>query len=152
MARGGYRKPSKPASVSGPGAKSRRTDGGPAQILRDLPDAKYGENASFQQMQQDAPLANSAAQGAPAPSGGTAAPVVPFHAPSGRPGEPVTSGNPMGPGPGPQAAGLGGGAPGDQPQNMDQLMGMLPVLNVIANGPNGTPALRKLVRYLKSQG
>jgi hypothetical protein len=44
---GGYQKPSKPASVSGPGKLSRRTDGGPAQKLRDIPDAKYGENAGL---------------------------------------------------------------------------------------------------------
>lgn len=151
MARGGYREPAKPSSVSGPGAKSRRTDGGPAQVVRDLTGGSYGEGQAFHDLQTSAPLANSAAQGAQgAPQGAPAAPVTPFGAPSTRPDEPVTAGNPLGPGPGPEAAGLGSG-PNADPPNMTQLMAMLPTLNVIANGANGTPALRSLVRYLKSR-
>ena len=37
---GGYRRPTNPSPVSGPGALSRRTDG--QQPTQDLPNAKYG--------------------------------------------------------------------------------------------------------------
>jgi hypothetical protein len=57
MARGGYQQPSSPAPVSGPGAGSKRTDGGPVQKLRELPDANYGEAATYRDLQQSAPLA-----------------------------------------------------------------------------------------------
>ena len=73
---GGYRKPKHPAPVSGPGKDSRRTDGGPAdrQAMRDLPNAKYGEQADYAAVQGGAPLAGArdvqveAAGGPPAPS------------------------------------------------------------------------------------
>jgi hypothetical protein len=106
--RGGYQKPRNPAPVSGPGALSRRTDGGPAQALRDLPDAKYGENAEFRSVESGAPMAQ-----APSPhaSGGapTSPPEAPFSHPMGEPpaplsggtinpDEPVTTGIPLGPG------------------------------------------------------
>lgn len=105
---GGYRAPTSPAPVSGPGQLSQRTDGGPAQQMRDLPDAKYGENAAYQQQQMGAPLAK--AEDMPTPSmpmgeGASRGPISPpgedrgdFHAPTGRPDEPVTAGAPMGPG------------------------------------------------------
>lgn len=147
MARGGYREPARPASVSGPGSKSRRTDGGPAQVLRDLPNAAYGEGSQFRQLQQDAPLANSqATRPAATPQGGGPVPLTEFGAPTTRPDEPVTTGNPLGPGAGPE---VNTPAP-DQP-DMTNIVAMLPVLVQIANGPNGTPALRSLVRYMKGR-
>ena len=51
---GGYRRPTNPAPVSGPGALSRRTDG--MQPRATLPDAKYGEQQAFQQAQGAAPM------------------------------------------------------------------------------------------------
>jgi hypothetical protein len=91
--------PSNPAPVSGPGALSRRTDNGPAQKLRELPDAQYGEAATYADLQRGAPLAQT-------PSfdmsgGGASAPpsFVPFSAPSTRPDEPVTAGADAGAGP-----------------------------------------------------
>ena len=51
---GGYRRPTNPAPVSGPGALSRRTDG--RQPTRSLPNAKYGENAAFEAAQGAAPM------------------------------------------------------------------------------------------------
>lgn len=50
MTSGGPRRPTNPAPVSGPGAMSKRTDGGPAQKLRDLPDAQYGEAATYRDL------------------------------------------------------------------------------------------------------
>lgn len=124
MAGGGYRRPSHPAPVSGPAQLSQRTDGGPGQAVRALPDAKYGENRDYQAQEQGAPLAkqpetptppppsaqvpagpppDQAAQPAPPPG----PPLTGFNAPTDRPGEPVTAGSPLGPGPGPQAAAQG---------------------------------------------
>lgn len=92
---GGYQAPANPAPVSGPGQLSQRTDGGPGQPVRSLPDAGYGESKAFVDQQQGAPLAQ--APGLPT--------VVPLDAPTGRPGEPVTAGAPLGPGPGSEVLG-----------------------------------------------
>ncbi len=94
--RGGYQAPANPAPVSGPGALSQRTDGGVGQPVRDLPDAKYGENKAFTEQQQGAPLAGAS----PAMP-----PIVGLDAPSQRPDEHVTTGVPVGPGAGPEALG-----------------------------------------------
>lgn len=86
--------------------------------MKNMPDAKYGENRDYVAQQQGAPLAKAA--GPPAPSsvpvpGPRQTPAQPdnsgaqqqlpeitgFSAPSARPNEPVTAGSPLGPGPGP---------------------------------------------------
>lgn len=100
--------PNSPAPVSGPGALSRRTDGGPAQKLRELPNAQYGEAQTFRDLQQGAPLAQTPSPGqAPSvgPGAGGSAPIIPLNAPTTRPGEPVTAGSRYGPGPGPEVLG-----------------------------------------------
>lgn len=112
MARGGYQRPGTPAPVSGPGALSARTDGGPGgkQPMRDLPNAKYGENAEFRADESGAPMAAApslpAPGGAPTSSPGAAdfqhpmgAPPPPLTGDSLNPSEPVTAGVPAGPGP-----------------------------------------------------
>jgi|GEM_PF-6267063 len=76
--------------VSAPGANSTRTD---QQPMRDLPDAGYGENKEFREMQAGAPMAAT-----PAPP----SPVGLFE-PSQRPGEPVSYGANFGEGPGSEA-------------------------------------------------
>jgi hypothetical protein len=93
--------PSNPAPVSGPGALSRRTDNGPAQKLRTLPNAQYGEAATYKDLQNGAPLAQTPPPGVSGPGGGASAPpsFVGFGAPSQRPGEPVTAGADAGAGP-----------------------------------------------------
>lgn len=88
---GGYRQPSNPAMVSGPGALSQRTDGGPSQPMMDLPDAGYGEQADFQEIQAGAPMAAQP-------------PPVGLAAPTSMPQVPVTDGLPFGPGAGPAPA------------------------------------------------
>lgn len=102
MARGGYRKPNNPAPVSGPGALSRRTDGGPGskQAMQEIRTGKYGESKALMEQQQGAPLAGSPA---PSPRAKTAAPaaqpaITPLFAPTQRPNEPVTAGMPFGDG------------------------------------------------------
>lgn len=104
-----------PALVSGPGALSKRTDGG--QPLRHIADAKYGEDKENIAQQKAAPLGNSADQGAagpalsmpagPGPAGpsGPAAPpqaITPFDAPTAMPDQPVTQGAQFGPPPKPE--------------------------------------------------
>jgi len=110
---GGYRKPANPAPVSGPGAHSRRTDGGPAQVISAAPDQGYGEMSDQMNQQRTAPMGGQTPlptppQAAPAAGPGNAQPASnyaggAFNAPSARPGEPVTAGAPIGPGPGPEA-------------------------------------------------
>ena len=94
---GGYRKPENPAPVSGPGALSQRTDGGPTQGAKYMPGMPYGENTMAQQTA--APMAGKAE---PAPM----EMPTPLMAPSSRPNEPVTNGIDMGPGAGSEALGL----------------------------------------------
>lgn len=98
MPRGGYQKPSNPAAVSGPGALSRRTDGGAGskQAMQEIRTGKYGESKALMEQQQGAPLA-----GSPTPNPKvTAQPnrVTPLFAPTQRPNEPVTEGMSFGPG------------------------------------------------------
>ena len=101
--------PSNPAPVSGPGALSRRTDGGPAQKLRELPNAQYGEAQTFRELQQGAALAQSnpvsSSPTTGSMAGGGTPSIIPLNAPTTRPDEPVTAGSAFGPGPGPEALG-----------------------------------------------
>ena len=60
MPRGGKRTPATPAPVSGPGALSARTDGGPgsaSQPIRVPTGGAYGEAKALTEQQQAAPLA-----------------------------------------------------------------------------------------------
>lgn len=93
---GGYRKPENPAPASGPGALSRRTDGGPAQGAKYMSGMPYGENTMDQQTA--APMA-----GKPSVPSMQSMPMempTPLMAPSTRPNEPITSGIDIGDGPG----------------------------------------------------
>jgi len=101
--KGGYQKPNNPATFSGPGKFSQRTDGGPGdmrQPQRDIPSAGYGEGVETAAIQAGAPL--SATGGA----GGMQPQPIPFSAPTQRPDEPITSGIDMGPGPGSNILGM----------------------------------------------
>lgn len=99
--RGGYQKPSNPASVSPPGANSKRTDGSPTNPM---PTGQpYGARKDLEAfratgMNQAQPLPTATGGGAVSP----AAPRAPVNldpfAPTNRPGEPVTAGIPYGPG------------------------------------------------------
>lgn len=102
MPQGGYRRPSNPAPVSGPGALSRRTDGGPTQGAKQMTGGKYGESKQLMQQQQAAPMA-----AAPKPKAGNVHmpqgnPITALTAPTQRPNEPLTAGAPFGAGPGPE--------------------------------------------------
>lgn len=83
------------------------------QPKTELTDAKYGENKLYEQMQQVMPGAaaqqlpptptptevGASAPPAEAPQSAPLSPLGDFMAPSERPGEPITSGAPMGAGP-----------------------------------------------------
>jgi hypothetical protein len=150
--------PARPAAVSGPGALSQRTDGNPAQKLASLPDAKYGEQSAYRDLQQQAPLPT--AQGAPSPSSQGQAPsqwrdggaardaVVPMSAPTQRPGEPVTAGAAFGPGPG--TAALGINPQQVEQQDMGHLSKNMAVYAYLANLPDASPSARLLVNILKA--
>ena len=96
---GGYRKPENPAPMSGPGALSQRTDGGPAQGARYISGLPYGQGQATYDQQTAAPMAAAS----PMPSAPAAAPMempTPLMAPTSRPNEPITAGINMGTGPG----------------------------------------------------
>lgn len=147
--KGGYEPPEKPAAVSGPGKFSARTDGKPGtQPVRDLPDAGYGEQATFRDMQSGAAMADS--QGVPA-AGPAAAPAgrpaVPLTEPTGNPDEPITTGIPAGPGPGPEILGNPAAVP---PAEVARLQQWLPLLKPRANSAEASDSFRGLVRYIEN--
>lgn len=136
---GGYRKPNHPAPASGPGAMSQRTDGGPSdrQAMRDIPNAAYGEQKAMTEIQGGAPMA-----AAPMPQ------AIPLGAPTNRPDEPVTAGNPYGAGVGPEAAGVDVRTPTQQ--DAAALKSFLPALAFLANQPDAAPSTRALVRRIQA--
>lgn len=110
---GGYRAPANPAPVSGPGAHSRRTDGGPghpSQVLSTAPDQPYGEQKAQLDAQRAAPMGGAQPMpDAAAVPGGQAGPGgAPFQpgdltGPSQMPDQHVTHGVDIGPGAGTEA-------------------------------------------------
>lgn len=109
MARGGYRKPERPATVSGPGKFSRRTDGQPIRSTDlDTPGQKFGDRAMIEESQRAVPIRGAAGAAIPRRaqhSAGTGKKLPPFlfQMDSANPLEPVTTGLPLGPGAGPEA-------------------------------------------------
>lgn len=143
---GGYRKPANPAPVSGPGKYSRRTDGGPAQVMSAAPDQAYGDKTAQMNQQRIAPMGGATPMppAAQAASGGAAAgPQLPaysggdFAGPSSRPNEPITAGVDIGPGPGSAALNLPMSTGG--PQGTGQMTALLQRLSASdATGILGT--------------
>lgn len=99
MAKGGYRKPSNPAPVSGPGKLSQRTDGGPTQGAKYMAGGKYGEGQALMATQTAAPMAGGTAVPT-ASMNGAAAPKLMSILEAGNPDTPLTHGLPYGPGAG----------------------------------------------------
>ncbi|MFJ2176411.1 hypothetical protein ACIOHE_26410 [Streptomyces sp. NPDC087851] len=146
MASGGYRKPSSPAPASGPGALSRRTDGGPAQPQRLPSGGAYGERQNLEQLQQGAAMSQTPGGdvGAPTPVDPTEG-LIGLGEPSQMPDQEITAGAAMGAGPGLEALGL----PNQPAEDARQLVMYLPVLEHMANQPGASKAARNLVRQLK---
>lgn len=145
--KGGYQPPAHPAPVSGPGALSQRTDGGPGkQPIRTPTGGTYGSATDLAQLQRQAPLAATPGGSVPPAGGGAGMPALTsLSAPSQRPGEPVTAGSPLGPGPGMDALGLSSG----MDQDTARLLTYLPVLELMANQPGASAAARNMVRQIK---
>ena len=147
---GGYRRPSNPAPVSGPGKLSRRTDGGPSsksavQGVREMSGGgKYGERKALEEAQAGAPMQGNPVQAqAPVPATTATSPTPPVAGlfdPSQRPNEPVTSGLPVGPGrtPAPQMAG-----------NYDMIVKYMPALELMASQDDAPEPFKALVNYVK---
>jgi len=146
--RGGYQPPARPAPVSGPGPLSQRTDGGPGQPKRDLPNPAYGEGQDFQEIQSGAKM-----ESAPGPAGAGPMPQMPpvtgLGEPTQRPGEPVTHGSPSGPGAGPEAAGISTDFRQQNELDASQIAQYLPSLQAAANRPGVPPSFVRFVKYLR---
>jgi hypothetical protein len=102
---GGYRRPRKPAPVSGPASMSRRTDDGRKQAVRYMAGGQYGEGKKILEQQQGAPMAGRSETpmprpATPAPNVVPEEPVVGMLTPTQRPNEPITYGSDFGPGAG----------------------------------------------------
>lgn len=141
---GGYRQPSNPAPVSGPGALSQRTDGGATQAPQVAAGGGYGDRKAMMDMQGAAPM-----QG-----GGNGVPreMLPkLTDPTFNPDEPVTAGVDAGAGIGSAAAGI---APGVGPTQIDdatreRLTAALPVLMFLASQPKASEQTRQFVRQIR---
>ena len=150
---GGYRKPTNPAPVSGPGQLSQRTDGGPQQVQADMSGMPYGENAEFNTTQSMAPMSASptarspraSAQQAKSAGGGMSA--TPLFAPTQRPDEPVTAGAPFGPGGG-VAVGPTYGT--DYDEDMKAIKSYMQDIEQAANFQNAPKTFKLLVNFLKN--
>lgn len=147
---GGVRQPRNPAPVSGPGAMSKRTDGGPAQPARYMSGGDYGDGQEMMSLQQSAPMAASPApqtqaqwaggqQGPPAPT--------PLDAPTERPDEPLTHGSPMGAGAGPGVLANSAGPAGE----WGTFKQYLPMLTEAANQKGVSPTFVQFVRFLRDK-
>lgn len=148
MPRGGYQQPSRPAPVSGPGPLSKRTDGGP-QAKRMLPDAAYGEQAAFQDIQSGAPMEGAPDMGALVGQQAQMPDVTPLGAPTGRPDEPVTAGSPSGPGAGPESIGMGMTNKAQNEVDARAIAQYLPSLQRAANQPGVPTSFVRFVKYLR---
>jgi hypothetical protein len=98
MPSGGPRVPNKPAAVSGPGALSQRTDGGPGakQPIRVPAGGAYGQRQTAEAQQAAAPMASGPPSigGTPAVGGprAGAAPDPGVFGPTELPNQPITTG------------------------------------------------------------
>ena len=155
----------KPATSSGPGAMSRRTDGGPAskQAIRYAAGEPGAED--FVNLQRQAPMAKTenvkpmapssiaqAAQSAePITSMGNGPRPITFDEPSMYPNEPVTNGAPVGAGAGTEALILP--KPTDpRQQDVNNIVARyLPDLQAATNIPGAPDSYRRFVNYLSGQ-
>jgi hypothetical protein len=152
MASGGYRKPGTPAPVSGPGALSQRTDGGPSQAPMYMPGMKSMGSTGREQMAQQQ---GAALYKAPTSGGGGISsimenlpPVTPIDAPTEFPDQPIADGTQAFGGAGPEALML----PKQEDTDTDKqrLMSYLPALESAANMPNASVAFKNYVRLVRS--
>lgn len=122
-------------AASPPGALSQRTDMRPQGAMQ-LPDAAYGEQQDFQQIQGGAPMQGTPVM--PPPTG--------LMAPTERPDEPVTAGAPVGPGPGMESL------PRDDVygNDMKMLAKYMPQFESMAMEESTPESFRLFVRYVRA--
>lgn len=130
--------PPDPSMVSGPGRLSKRTDLPAKQGAKRLPDAAYGEQKDFQDIQGGAPMEKAQNN------------VVPLNAPTRRPNEPVTAGVDIGPGPGREVLGLKSAAD-KQVEDLTAMAKYMPLLQAFADSPQSTGTTKAFIKYLRSQ-
>lgn len=102
------------------------------------PGGEYGSRQDMEQIQSGAAM-----QG----SGGVAADLIPLTAPSMSPNEPLTAGAALGPGIGPDAAGIRS----DTDATLDALAPLVPALELAANLADAPASARSYVRALKAR-
>jgi len=134
----------------GPGKFSKRTDKAVSEANRSLPNAGYGEQASYQEAQAGMKSQAPDAPDLQTPSfsdlfGSAASRVTPFGAPTAQPGVPVTSGAASGAGAGMEALNL----PDQRGEDLQRLQSYMPVLEFMANQPGASWAMRNIVRQVK---
>jgi hypothetical protein len=135
------------AGVSGPGKFSKRTDG------LSFESTEYGSGVEQAAIKAGAPLAKTPdVRGMSASSMGMApsqTPVTPLYAATARPEEPITSGIPMGAGPGPEVLGINQPSV-DTDADKQRLLSYLPALETIAQSPSSSQSFRNYVRLLRA--
>ena len=138
--------PNQPAPASGPGALSKRTDGGPAdsQPIRDISGGDYGDRKEMEMIQKGAPMAEAPEPGSQGPAPSTApAPPGGLFDPTARSDEPITAGIASGPGPGPSDMSQ------QANEDMQMLATYLPDLRRVADAPTASNSFKAMVRYLE---
>lgn len=152
MASGGYRKPTSPAPTSGPGAMSRRTDGGPGQKPRYMSGGDYGDGQDMMDLQQSATMAAAPETSRPSRSRSRQSPPPQppsLTDPTDRPNEPLTAGADFGPGAGSEVLANGSNDPAAiRDADMQRIKDHLPSLMRMANtdAPEG---FKRFVRFLR---
>ena len=133
------------AGAAGPGKFSKRTDGLSFQS------PEYGAGVEQAAIKAGAPLARTPdVRGARAGDVRAAAQeaVTPLYAPTQRPEEPITSGIPIGAGPGPEVLGINTNQ--DTESDRTRLISYLPALEAAAADPNSSQAFRNYVRMVRA--
>ena len=145
---GGYRRPTHPAPVSGPGKLSRRTDGRQPQMIASGGD--YGDRQEMQQIQSSAPMSGDLGSGGMSAraAGPDLSQIVPMGADSMRPAEDIFAGVSGGPGAGPSVANYPSPLTDDQ---RERLRSFLPVLVLLASRDDADQNTRRLVRQLRAE-
>jgi hypothetical protein len=135
------------AGVSGPGKFSKRTDGLSFQST------EYGSGVENAANKAGAPLARTedvrGARASDVREAAAQAPVTPLYAPTQRPEEPITSGIPMGEGPGPEVLGINQPS-ADTDADRQRMLSYLPALEALAQSPASSQSFRNYVRLLRA--
>lgn len=131
---GGYKKPSNPAPVSGPGALSQRTDGGPTQAAKYMPGLEQGQGQINMANQLAAPLAGTEPVSNTMPA---LPPLIPLTEKTQRPQEDISLGMPFGNTPGPEILNL------PNPVQTQYINGKS-VIDDVASAPDASPMMKYL--------